>query len=190
MCLSNVTTSEPLIAEEDITVYKIIEKTAILVDNWKDLVNHGDDCIATINNDVVEGKISIDSSAQLYICTNNIRFDGADADDMLGYKYSWIYDYNVISIIVKNKEIVGSGYQTIFQKAKVVIGNIYTSELISKKNIVNIGLHSYIKKPFLYENSNCVVECVIPKDSKYFIGNFNWIRDSIVSDTLKYVKII
>ena len=59
MCLLNVTTKEPLIAEEDITVYKFIKKSSELIDNWKDLVSHGDECIATINNVIVNGSVSI-----------------------------------------------------------------------------------------------------------------------------------
>jgi len=195
MCLSNVTTTEPLIAEEDITVYKYIEKTFVLVDNWKDLVSHGDECIAVINDDIVKGCISVSSFqcdisvlTQIHICTNNHNFDGNCAEDMLGYKYSWGLDSQVTSIIIKNKEFIEQGYQTIFQKAKVVIGEEYTSELILQKSIVNIGLHSYVKKPNL-NLEYILVECIIPKGSKYFVGNFEG-KKSIASDTLKYVKII
>jgi hypothetical protein len=194
MCLINVTTTEPLIAEEDITVYKFIEKC---FNNWKELVNHGDECIAVINNETVNGKISIDSSDELFIC--NSKISGCFSEDMLGYKYSWIFDNNVTSIIVKNKEIIKEiskeGYRTIYQKAKVVIGETYKSKLILdiqsqiNKPTVDIGLHSYIKKPSL--KLECIlVECVIPKGSNYFIGDFDEIKDSIASDTLKYIKII
>lgn len=34
------------------------------------------------------------------------------------------------------------------------------------------------------------VKCIIPKDSNYFIGDYEGRRDSIASDTLKYVKIV
>ena len=177
MCLSNVTTTEPLIAEEDITVYKYIEKASILVNNWKELVNHGDECIAVIGNDTVNGKISIDSSGELFI----------SAEDM-GYN-SWVFDKMVTSIIIKGKEIVEQGYRTRYQYTKVVIGEEYTSELICNYIDVYIGLHSYINKPELSIYYN-IVECIIPKGSKYFIGNFKGIKDSIASDKLKYVKII
>lgn len=197
MCLLNVTTKEPLIAEEDITVYKFIKKSSELIDNWKDLVSHGDECIATINNVIVNGSVSISTvvSTQIHICTNNPNFDGDYAEDMLGYKYSWILDTQVTSIIIKDKEIIKQGYQTIYQtiyqKAKVVIGEEYTSKLILQKSTVNIGLHSYIKKPCLdldLDLDYILVKCIIPKYSNYFIGDYEGRRDSIASDTLKYVK--
>lgn len=101
MCLSNVTTRNPLIAEEDITVYKFIEKASVLVDNWKELVNHGDNCIAVINNETVNGKISIDSLGNLFIC--NSKINGSPAEDMLGYKYSWVFDTSVTSITINGE---------------------------------------------------------------------------------------
>ena len=187
MCLINVTTTEPLIAEEDITVYKFIEKC---FNNWKELVNHGDECIAVINNETVQGKISIDSSGELFICTDNPNFDGNYAEDMLGYNYSWAFDNDVKSLTINGKNIVCLGYRTIWQNSPVKIGKTYKSELISEKNTVNIGLHSYIEKQKKYNNIYKLVQCVIPKGSNYFIGDYEGRRDSIASDTLKYVKIV
>lgn len=132
MCLSNVTTREPLIAEEDITVYKFIEKSSELIDNWKELVNHGDDCIAVIDNETVNGKISINFD-KLYICTDNPNFDGNYAEDMLGYNYSWAFDNDVKSLTINGKNIVCLGYRTIWQNSPVKIGKTYKSELISEK---------------------------------------------------------
>lgn len=184
MCLLNVTTKKPLIANEDITVYKFIQNRVLLVDNWRDLVFHG--CIAVIKNETVEGKISINQSNDLYICQNS--YNGDAADDKLGYKYSWIIDPSVTSIIINGKEIITMlDYQTIYQNSLVKIGNEYTSELIFECSQVNIGLHSYIKPDI--DMRYILVECLIPKGSKYYIGNFNE-KESIASDRLRYVKII
>ena len=192
MCLSNVTTTGPLIAEEDITVYKFISNCFTPVSNWRELINHGDDCIATINNDIVEGKISIINKDHfdLFICTDNPKFDGRFILNKLGYKYSWFFESDSVkSIIIKGEEIIEPGFETIYQDYPVKIGETYKSKLILNDDDVRIGLHSYIKKP---EFSDCynIVECVIPKGSKYFIGDFKGIKNSIASDTLKYIKII
>jgi hypothetical protein len=200
MCLSYVTTKKPLIAYEDITVYKLVKNGTSLVDNWKDIVFHGNDCIAVINGETVEGKISIEKIKYkdvyrkingddvLYICQNS--FKGNPANDKLGYEYSWSLDECVTSIIVNGKEITTPGYNTIYQGSSVKIGNEYTSELILNDGEIDIGLHSYIKKPKFKGIIDIIAECVIPKGSKYFIGNFDEIEDSIASDRIRYVKIL
>lgn len=192
MCLVNVTTKKPLIADDDIIVYKFIRIGTSLVDNWKYLVFHGDDCIAVILGETVKGKISINCMDKLFICTNDSVFNGNSVDDKFGYEYSWILDYNVNSIIVNGNEITKPCYETIYRNLIVKIGNEYTSRLILKNDEngseVNIGLHSYIKKP-IFKKGNILVECIIPKGSKYFIGEFDE-TDSIASDRLRYVKIL
>ena len=189
MCLENVTTKEPLTAEKDITVYKYLIKTFGLVINWKDLVSHGDECVATIMHNTVKGKISIEFD-KLFICTNDSNCDGRVANDMLGYKYSWVFDSSITSIIVKGNEIVGACLVTPYQSSPVKIGEEYTSELILERGDVNIGLHSYLTKPIYLNKNEILTECIIPKGSKYFLGDFHSTQDSIASDKIKYVKIL
>lgn len=90
---------------------------------------------------------------------------------------------------------------TPFRNFEVVIGNTYTSDLgelehkfkkslLSRK--IEKGLHSFknISNAYDYKwTGDVIVECVIPKGSKYRFGRFNN-EQSYVSDTLKYVKIL
>ena len=49
---------------------------------------------------ITDAKISIDESGNPFICQNEV--DGSEAEDKLGYKYSWLLTKDFTSIDVKN----------------------------------------------------------------------------------------
>lgn len=100
-------------------------------------------------------------------------------------------------------------YITPYQKAKIVIGETYTSELIKDKNwqTVDEGLHSFANIPDCYDNSRhtantyCIdgeirqttpvlVECFIPRGARYYKGTFNGGYESLASNKLVYNRIL
>lgn len=98
--------------------------------------------------------------------------------------------------VYKLVEKFNDGYRTVYQKEPVKIGETYKSKLEKSRviNSVYIGLHSmadfdgadYISSLGV---NRLIVECVIPKGSKYYSGTFCG-RDSFASDTITYIKII
>ena len=195
MCLKLKSQFEkPIIAENDIIVYKAIDKTiAITVSNPSEM-KHGDLFEGIINGIKCKGKISINYDSYIYLCSNYKGVDGNDAKDKLGYKYSWMMDEAVQKIIINGelvflREVVG--YQTPYQKAKVKIGETYTSKLIKAYDSIGKGLHSFESIDTARKNSNddIVAKCIIPKGSEYYKGTFND-NISYASDTLTYVEII
>ena len=70
--------------------------------------NHGDKVTCNINGVIIsDAKLSISNTGALYICQNHI--DGSKADNLLGYKYSWIFIINELSNYeVFNLKIVNS----------------------------------------------------------------------------------
>ena len=100
-------------------------------------------------------------------------------------------------------------YVTPYQKANVVIGHTYTSELIRDKhwNTIDEGLHSFANIPDCYENSRntatvfvidgeirhttpVLVECFIPRGARYYKGTFNSGYESLASNELVYNRIL
>jgi len=109
-------------------------------------------------------------------------------------------------IVYKYLRVVGKNLETPFQNFPVKIGEKYESELNVRsmgdidKNVpddyvvkfVTNGLHSFVRFKDAYNayircSNRVVVECVIPKDSKYYIGEFDGLL-SYASTELVYVK--
>ena len=87
-----------------------------------------------------------------------------------------------------------NGLMTPFQSAKVKIGGRYKSKLINSNNTIEIGLHSFVNSfdcefyQIGLKNSE-VVECIIPKGSKYYIGTFKGYA-SYASSEIIYESIV
>ena len=101
-------------------------------------------------------------------------------------------------------------FNTPYRNACVSMGETYTSEIefgiLLTENIDNKsyegsawvgeiekGLHSYGNFKHAYQNANysadrCVVKCVIPKGSTYYVGTFDSDVLSYASDKLTYVR--
>ena len=188
MCLtlkSNKTKSQ--IAKEDIICYKRLELLPTIID--KSSIKDGDKFTGVINTFECSGKISIESD-KIYFCTNDPGLNGSNSWNKHGYNYSWVFDNDVTSIIINNKEVINLKIATPYRNFLVEIGETYDSELIKKDEYVYEGLHSFKNSndAKIY-NSGIYVECIIPKGSKYYEGKFN-INDAYASDKLTYVKII
>lgn len=192
MCLELKPNSHRMTAKRDIIVYKQLEKGRIVALNEK--LKNGTEVIVKLStyDDPIKAVIS-NSGWKTYLCSDDHRLNGAIAPDKQNKKYSWILDDVVISIKTAEKEYLKTdSYSTRFQDFPVMIGETYTSELIrSLDNTVSIGLHSFVDFDLAAENNDYIIaECIIPKGSKYYIGDFEGVKDSIASDTLKYVKIV
>ena len=191
------------IAKKDIIVYKGLYKLNEEAFTFSK-AKHGDSFKGTIRNTKCEGKISIENENVIFLCTNKVILDGNDAEDKLGYKYSWRFDNNVQEIII-DKEIIfnkdnyekcieNEEYETPYQRTRIKIGETYTSNLI--KNITNplyckidIGLHSFKTMEDAKAIAPIIAKCIIPKGGKYYKGKFNdWV--SYASDKLTYVEIV
>jgi hypothetical protein len=197
MCLElkNVS-AQSQIAENDIVVYKFLKVRKLNPEF------HGKEFTGVINDFTVNGKISI--CGDVFFCTNENHLDGFNANDKLGYKYSWAIDKNVKSIKVNGVEIIKKGcvldnakvltFLTPIQKAEIKIGETYKSELIKYGSSIEDGIHSFkslkaANYSASFEEKKIVAKCIIPKGSKYYIGNFNGYV-SYASDTLKYIKVL
>lgn len=96
------------------------------------------------------------------------------------------------------------GYVTYYQRARVNIGETYTSKLVRfNYHLSNIrpdigeGLHSFRTleraKQLWFGTSTRIAKCIIPAGSKYYVGRFDRTddyRESYASDRLKYVEIL
>jgi hypothetical protein len=185
------------IAENDIVVYKFLKNGEKLKPEF-----HGKEFTGVIKNFIVKGKISIGKTT--FFCTNEIHLDGAYTEDKFGYKYSWAIDENVKSIKVDGVEIIkdscvldnakDSIILTPYQDVEIKIGETYKSELIKYGSLIDEGIHSvknledanYFAS---FDKNRFVAKCIIPKGSKYYIGNFNGYV-SYASDTLKYIEVL
>jgi hypothetical protein len=185
MCLEKI--SEKRIAEEDITVYKFLSMSKTLKGPY---VVSGNDCVAIISGQKVVGKISIDESGAIFICHNYEDFDGSTADNLLGFRYSWMIDKDVTSVEVNHVELISKSLTTPFRYSPVEIGKTYESELEVCGDTIEKGLHSFKKvvRPY-YKDNAIFVKCIIPKGSKYYEGLFND-RISYASNKLTYLEII
>lgn len=92
---------------------------------------------------------------------------------------------------------------TFYQEVPIVIGETYISaieggeSLWSSKSIaIGVALHSFISLRKLLEAINIdrddvrVVECIIPKGSEYYLGEFESKNDAYASNQLTYVRIV
>jgi len=200
MCLklhSDITL--PLIAKEDITVYKHLESFIEKVLNIDDLSSlHGKEFKGIIYNNDCGGIISV-ANKNLYLCTNDSMLDGNYCGEKFGYSFSWQLDCEVSSVTVNNVELMTSKkvLRTPFREFEVEIGESYTSEIQRCENTIEKGLHSFkdlsdtinFSEGFRTSGIPVIVKCVIPKGSLYYEGTFkNCV--SYASDYLKYVEII
>lgn len=198
MCLTKLTSENPLIAKKDIIVYKKIKEKYAIIPELKDLLKNGDKCKAIICGIDVNGKIFKEGNRTIIYHNNsqlngNIRHSGK-----WNYKYSFTVCSVVSSLIVDKKEFINIFYHTPYRDVIIEIGKEYTSELRLLKrscdtsSVITEGLHSFIQKPNIKEGEY-LVKCIIPKGSKYYKGIFEldpYSFDSIASDKLKYIKII
>ena len=189
MCLTLNKYAKRLIAQEDIICYKILKPDFSKYD--------GKGFTGVIKGVKCKGHIRIENN-RVFLCTNRKPLHGAKALDKLGYKYSWIFDHYVKSIIVDEVDLMipnkNTTFTTPFQAAKVKIGETYESGLILEEyiawNEIEIGLHSFANyKGIRRLKCNIIVKCIIPKGSEYFIGLFDG-KTSYASNKLKYIEII
>ena len=86
-------------------------------------------------------------------------------------------------------------FVTPYQYKKIVLGYTYTSVLDTPDwaNRVEQGLHAFLtleqaKAMCKHEHNRVIVKCIIPKGSKYYIGEFmnNYGMTAITASALKY----
>ena len=114
-------------------------------------------------------------------------------EDIVVYKFVESYP---------NSEKYQGKYFTPYRYCEVEIGNTYKSELLLAGEIIPVisfGLHSFgdyencRKIASYYPSDNYhehIVKCVIPKGSKYYMGEFETTPNCYASDCITYVEII
>ena len=191
MCLTISTDAELLTAEEDIICYKyLLAEDELLTDDLKT----GDKFTAIINDISCEGVIVVDiDENDLYLCTNNKEMEGAVYELPTGYKYSWVLDYNVRDVLINGEQELKyeKTFITPFQGAEVKLGETYHSEIVKRFSYaVYEGLHSFKTLDYdQIDEDDIIVKCIIPKGSKYYVGEFDG-TVSFASNKIKYVEII
>ena len=182
-------------AKEDIVCYKYLSIVTKLKEEYIDKL-HGIKFIGTINNEEnVKGLIYVSNPNIVFFCTNNRRLNGSEIDNKFGYKYSWLMDYSVKSILInESEEIIDKVLCTPYQRFPIEIGETYESDLIKRYgNQIYKGLHSFGNLNEAIEDAkldcDIIVKCIIPKGSTYYIGKFND-KVSYASNKLKYLEII
>lgn len=186
MCLQNLKTEKPQIADKDIVVYKRLEKSYESCPEYDGKV-----FVAEICGGRVKGHISIQDGI-MYLCQD--EREGTSCKDKKGYCYSWQLDFSVTNLEIGGKK-AKDGFITPYQYTPIKLGETYTSSLERIERYGNYeveeGLHSYLEVPSKeeMEENEVLVQCIIPKGSEYYEGYFNN-NPSIASDTLKYVKLI
>lgn len=134
---------------------------------------------------------------QLYLCTNDDKFDGLSCPNRHGHKYSWLHDYSINNIKIDGHILLKvDGYVTPYRKFPVEIGKTYHSKLIKQKykrstELILNGLHSYgnYQNAANYSSSDIIVKCIIPKGSVYYEGSFDD-KKSYASNCIIYVEIV
>lgn len=100
-------------------------------------------------------------------------------------------------IVYKHITRFGETFKTSYRYSPVIIGEEYKSKLkkyINNESKLDIGLHSYCNEDDArvgaerYEE--VLVECLIPKGSKYYKGLFCFKEECYASNKLRYVKIL
>lgn len=109
-----------------------------------------------------------------------------------------IKDIVVYKILLPTKNILGGGYKTPYQDCIVNINNLhygkfnYQDTLLTsfiRPTIESGYIHSYISLESLnwaLFSDMCIIKCVIPKGTLYWIGD----NEDIASRKLKYLDII
>lgn len=177
-------------AKKDKVVYKVLMKSNELIFPVKSEMKFK----GIIKSIKCEGKIYIDERYNdIYFCTNETNLDGARGDTTLNYKYSWLFDEQVTSIIINKREYINNGiFITPYRRFPIIIGETYDSILEKNPKYINKGIHSFKNIKDAKNDAdlyNVIVKCIIPKDSKYYKGIFNNVV-SYASNKLKYVEII
>jgi len=86
---------------------------------------------------------------------------------------------------------------TPYRYSTVCIGETYKSDLFRRsscRNYVDFGLHSFKTldeaiADGIYEGSDVVVKCIIPRGSRYYVGKF-FSKTSLASTRIKYLEIV
>ena len=193
MCLSYLTTSQPLVAKKDIVCYKQVVKRN---HPQGGPIAHGAECVAIINvnwvKHTVKGKISVLWDG-FSLCHDYDKFtsNGAFSSDKFGFRFARLLNDQVESLIIDNVECIKTIYVTQYRWSPVKIGENYTSILSSPDTYGRIsrGLHSYARKPRIADKGCIIAKCIIPKGSKYYKGTFRG-RVSYASDTIRYVRLL
>ena len=97
-------------------------------------------------------------------------------------------------IVFKHLKKTGETFRTPYRDCEIKFNEVITSPLQRDGYSVELGLHSFVsmakcKTDAIGEHSHAVVKCVIPKGSKYYVGDFYGCR-SIASDSLRYDEIL
>lgn len=224
MCL-NLTKEDAVkkTASSDIICYKIVRKLSPTTSEISIDIKGFVPCVTVINSYIgkmeIEGYLYSDITGD-YILHDNNTFNGntpLPTDEIIEFmkenRYSWAIDYNVLSIKVKEEEILITDsekyrkidrkdwYITLYRDAFVKLEEKYTSELCvyyyplssNYPYSVEEGLHSLknLEETKEYVQKYCpniiIIECVIPEGAEYYEGSFNNLR-SYASDTLIYKK--
>lgn len=101
--------------------------------------------------------------------------------------------YKFVDDLYNNGELTTS-----FQNVSIIIGNTYKSEIVRHFDEIYIALHSYVNlekataQIYRYEDTAHVVECTIPKGSRYIKGHFDTKFGKLcyASDTITYNTIL
>lgn len=117
------------------------------------------------------------------MCLENAKYQGITDKDIIVYKHI---------IITDNPE---KRFTSSYKLAPIVFNKVLKSNIKFYDNWreVEEGLHSFVEQDdaeFNAENyRETLVECVIPKGSKLYVGDFEE-NDSYASDKLIYKRII
>ena len=187
MCLERI--SEKKVADRDITVYKrLVMREAV------DPRLNDKPFSCKISSVLVEGKLSVEEG-RLFFCSNDIRFNGREANDKKGFKYSWVLDLQVdqetLKVEGKNpKIIIGELLATPYQGTLITLGKEYESEItFTNKNgcdVITKAIHSFRDQEDAWgDGIGFVVECIIPEGTEYYEGLFHDVR-SIASRKIVY----
>ena len=182
-------------AKEDIICYKYLSIMPKLKEEYIDKI-HGVKFVGTIHDEKnVKGLICVSNTNRVFFCTNNRGLNGSEIDNKFGYKYSWLMDYSVKSIIInESEEIIDKVLCTPYQGFPIEIGETYESDLIKTYgNQIHKGLHSFgiLNEAIEDAELDCdiIVKCIIPKGSIYYVGKSHD-KVSYASNKLKYLEII
>ena len=203
MCLSFLTTEEPLTASSDKTVYKWLTKRLNInkINEYLEKTQP-DQNLLTCTVTLAFGTVKV--PGYLYKCDdyffilhNDSRFIGSlpkVTPRQVQFSYSWALDFYVREIKCEDITFTNDFLITPFQQFPVEIGQTYKSSLNKIGGSVHLGLHSFVFLEDAEKNSKkgtgdtILVECIIPKGAEYYVGVFDN-SVSIASNQLKYVKL-
>ena len=101
----------------------------------------GDEIVATLrDSEFFPGKIFIEDEKNFYICHNKKEFEGNQAPDRMGFKYSWVVELN------DNNESLAAGERLILLHK---MDNIQSFKIISYPKLKHFINHSFNNNPLL-----------------------------------------